>query len=134
MVADDLSTNSQKNLVGCRPITNTCMTNEGWASGTSRISLAKRVIKRERDSSSFWLNPRRIAMDGLGRTLARNLNSLASWSKDEIEDDLSRLYHTRAEPQRVVGNARHIRASKVPYRAIWALKAMTCSTGSESPL
>lgn len=118
MVADDLSTNSQKNLVGYRPIMNTCMTNEGWALETSWISLAKRMIKRERDSSSFWLNPRRIAMDSLGRTLAKNLNSLASWSKDEIEDDLSRLYHTRAKPQRVVGNAQLIRASKVSYRAI----------------
>ncbi|RZR86638.1 hypothetical protein BHM03_00013879 [Ensete ventricosum] len=42
-----------------------------------------------------------------------NSNSLTSWLKDKIEATLSRLYHIRARPRRVVGNARHIKASKI---------------------
>lgn len=55
-------------------------------------------------------------MEGLGHTLARKFcsNSLASWSKDETENWHSRLNHARAGPLKVVGNAWHISASKVP--------------------
>ncbi|RWW23490.1 hypothetical protein GW17_00012258 [Ensete ventricosum] len=44
-------------------------------------------MKWETNSSSFGLKSRSVAADGFGLTLARklNLNSLASWSKDEIE-------------------------------------------------
>ncbi|RRT75567.1 hypothetical protein B296_00008952 [Ensete ventricosum] len=72
-------------------------------------------------------------MDGLGHTLARkwSLNSLASWSKYEIEDGLSRLSHTQAGPRRIVGNVRYIRVSYVLYRAIWAQKMVMCSAVPE---
>ncbi|RRT49922.1 hypothetical protein B296_00050788 [Ensete ventricosum] len=40
-------------------------------------------------------------------------NSFTSESKEEMDDGLSRLYHIRAEPLRVVGKARHIRESEV---------------------
>ncbi|RRT49686.1 hypothetical protein B296_00050452 [Ensete ventricosum] len=41
---------------------------------------------------------------GLGQELAMKLssNSLAKWSKDEMEDGFNRLYHIRADPWRVV--------------------------------
>ncbi|RWW70780.1 hypothetical protein BHE74_00021524 [Ensete ventricosum] len=74
--------------------------------------------------------------NGFDLVLARKLNSssLAKWSKDEIKKGLSRLYHIRAGPRRLVGKARHIRASDVLYRAIWARKVVTCYAGSELPL
>ncbi|RRT86156.1 hypothetical protein B296_00003609 [Ensete ventricosum] len=42
---------------------------------------------------------------GLGQELAMKLssNSLAKWSKDEMEDDFNWLYHIRVGPLRVVG-------------------------------
>ncbi|RRT59720.1 hypothetical protein B296_00008208 [Ensete ventricosum] len=63
---------------------------------------------------------RSMAADGLGRVLANKLssNSLVSLSKDETEDGLNLLYHIRAGPQRVVGKARHVIASELPYKAI----------------
>ncbi|RRT72498.1 hypothetical protein B296_00021723 [Ensete ventricosum] len=74
--------------------------------------------------------------NGFDLVLARKLNSssLAKWSKDEIKKGLSRLYHIHAGPRRLVGKARHIRASDVSYRAIWARKVVTCYAGSELPL
>ncbi|RZR85973.1 hypothetical protein BHM03_00013065 [Ensete ventricosum] len=76
-----------------------------------------------------------MATDGLGHALAKKLssNSLASLLKDKTKDDLSRSHHIRVEPRRVVGNAQHIKALEVPYRAIWARNEMTCSTESEPP-
>ncbi|RZR78561.1 hypothetical protein BHM03_00003980 [Ensete ventricosum] len=65
--------------------------------------------------------PSSEAVVGLGRELAKEFelamklssNSLARWSKDEMEDDFSWLYHIRAGPLRVVGKVRHIKTSKV---------------------
>ncbi|RWW55099.1 hypothetical protein BHE74_00038279 [Ensete ventricosum] len=74
MVAGGLSTSDQKNLGGCRPIMNDCMTNKGWAFGTPRISVAKQATKWERGLSSFWLRPRSMAVDNLGRALAKKLS------------------------------------------------------------
>ncbi|RZR80784.1 hypothetical protein BHM03_00006872 [Ensete ventricosum] len=42
-------------------------------------------------------------------------------------------YHPRATPRKVIGKTRHIMTSEVLYKAIYALNATTCSTGSESP-
>ncbi|RWW62633.1 hypothetical protein BHE74_00030243 [Ensete ventricosum] len=52
---------------------------------------------------------------GLRQELAMKLssNSLANWSKDEMEDDFLQLYHIRAGPRSVVGKVRHISASEV---------------------
>ena len=49
MVANDLSTSDQKNLVGCKPIMNAWITNEGLASGTPWIFVEKCVMKGKRD-------------------------------------------------------------------------------------
>ncbi|RRT74528.1 hypothetical protein B296_00018204 [Ensete ventricosum] len=67
-----------------------------------------------------YVRPSSEAVVGLRRELAMKLssNSLARWSKDEMEDDFNRLYHIRAGPLRVVGKARHINASEVSQRAI----------------
>lgn len=62
---------NQKNLEGHRPVKNTCITQERWAFGTPQILVAKRVMMRERDSSSFFLSPRSMVVDGLGYMLAR---------------------------------------------------------------
>ena len=74
-------------------------------------------------------------MDGFGRAYARKLSSksLASWSKEAMVPGFKPLYHARAGPRRVVGNALHIRASEVPNSAIWARKAATWSAGSAAP-
>ncbi|RWW17185.1 hypothetical protein GW17_00018896 [Ensete ventricosum] len=50
----------------------------------------------------------------MGHVLARKLssNSLASWLKDKIKAGLSREYHIRIRPRRVVENAQHIKASE----------------------
>ncbi|RWW81461.1 hypothetical protein BHE74_00010131 [Ensete ventricosum] len=71
----------------------------------------------------------------LGRELTMKLssNSFTSESKEEMDDGLSRLYHIRAEPLRVVGKAQHIRESEVSQRATLARKAAMCSDGSELP-
>ncbi|RRT78273.1 hypothetical protein B296_00009091 [Ensete ventricosum] len=73
------------------------------------------------------------------------ITKVSSWSEaapevpptdkllDMTKDDLSRSHHIRVEPRRVVGNAQHIKALEVPYRAIWARNEMTCSTESEPP-
>ncbi|CAL9136173.1 unnamed protein product [Musa acuminata var. zebrina] len=54
----------------------------------------------ESSSSLRWDNTSKVAMEGLGRTLARKFcsNSLASWSKEEIEDRHNRLNHAHAGP------------------------------------
>ncbi|RWV92940.1 hypothetical protein GW17_00044640, partial [Ensete ventricosum] len=56
-------------------------------------------------SSLPCVRPSSEAAVGLGRELAMKLssNSLVRWSKDEMEDDFSRLYHIRAGPLWVVG-------------------------------
>ncbi|RWW05401.1 hypothetical protein GW17_00031326 [Ensete ventricosum] len=92
----------------------------GSSLGASRhmhlILVVKRATNWTKGSSLFWLNPRSNAAIGLGQALARKFssNSLESWSKLEIEESLSWLYHIRASPRRVVRNARHIRAPEVP--------------------
>ncbi|RZR74730.1 hypothetical protein BHM03_00041966 [Ensete ventricosum] len=88
-----------------------------------------------RGLSSFCLIPRRDAAVGFSRALARKLalNSLASWSKEWIDEDGNRLYHSRAIPRKIVGKARHIMASDMPYKTIYALNAMICSIGLEPP-
>ncbi|RZR90004.1 hypothetical protein BHM03_00017824 [Ensete ventricosum] len=72
-------------------------------------------------------------MDGFSLALARklNLNSHASLPKDEIGKGFNQLYHIRAGPYRVVGETQHIKALGMPYRAIWAQKAATCSARSK---
>ncbi|RWV89039.1 hypothetical protein GW17_00048835 [Ensete ventricosum] len=61
-----------------------------------------------------WSRSRDVVV-GLRRELTKMLssNSFASESKEEMNDDRSRLYHIRAGPLTVVRKARHIRASKV---------------------
>ncbi|RRT52281.1 hypothetical protein B296_00029167 [Ensete ventricosum] len=73
--------------------------------GTPRISTTKCPTNWARDSSLPRLSLRSEATVGLGRALAKNFgsNSFMSWLNDEIENDLSRLYHIRAGPLRVVG-------------------------------
>ncbi|RRT60588.1 hypothetical protein B296_00041376 [Ensete ventricosum] len=99
------------------------------------ISSVKRVTYGSRSSSSFCLIPRRDAVVGFGRALARKLasNSLASWSKEWMKVSSSWLYHPRATPRRVIGKAQHIMASDVSYKAICTLNVTTCSVGSEPP-
>ncbi|RRT85746.1 hypothetical protein B296_00005591 [Ensete ventricosum] len=88
---------------------------------------------RKSGSSSYWLRSMSVVTDGFSRALARkfNLNSLASWSKDEIEKCLNQLYHIRTWPQRVMGKARYIRTSDMSYKGILARKAITCFVESE---
>ncbi|RRT83646.1 hypothetical protein B296_00003851 [Ensete ventricosum] len=83
--------------------------------------------------SRCHLLPRSATAYGFGLALVKkmNLNSLASWLKDEVERGFNRLYHIRARPLRVVGKAQHINMLDVSYRAIWTRKAVTCSVGSE---
>ncbi|RWW79628.1 hypothetical protein BHE74_00012074 [Ensete ventricosum] len=109
------STSNQKNLKGRSPIKNAWITKEGCVSGTPRISTANRPTNWAKDSSLPWLKSRSEAAVGLSRALPKKFssNSFVSWSNDEIKDDLSRLYHIRARPLRVVGKARHISVFKV---------------------
>ncbi|RRT76794.1 hypothetical protein B296_00007753 [Ensete ventricosum] len=84
-------------------------------------------MNRARGSSLPCIRPRSHAAIGLGRELARklSLNYFMRELKEEMDDGLSRLYHIRARPLRVVGKAQHIRESEVSSRAIWARKAPT---------
>ncbi|RZS11185.1 hypothetical protein BHM03_00042494 [Ensete ventricosum] len=61
------------------------------------------------------IKPRSDAAIGLGRvlTMKLSLNSFIRESKEEMDDGLSRLYHIRAGPLRVVRKARHMRESEV---------------------
>ncbi|RWW81568.1 hypothetical protein BHE74_00010015 [Ensete ventricosum] len=93
------------------------------------------IVVVSRCSSSFYLISRRDVAVGFSQALAKKLasNSLMSWSKEWIEVSDSQPYHPRAIPHRVVEKARHIMASDVPYKAICAQNAATCSIGSEPP-
>ncbi|RRT39573.1 hypothetical protein B296_00045486 [Ensete ventricosum] len=88
---------------------------DGWASGIPWTSAANRPTNRARGSSLPCVRPRSNVVVTLGRELARklSLNSLARESTEEMDDSLSRLYHIRAGPLRVVGKAWHIRESEV---------------------
>ncbi|RWW61174.1 hypothetical protein BHE74_00031781 [Ensete ventricosum] len=88
---------------------------DGWASGIPWTSAANRPTNRARVSSLPCVRPRSNVVVTLGRELARklSLNSLARESTEEMDDGLSRLYHIRARPLRVVGKAWHIRESEV---------------------
>ncbi|RWW31784.1 hypothetical protein GW17_00003579 [Ensete ventricosum] len=88
---------------------------EGWASGISRSSAANRLMNRASGSSLPCVRPRSDAAVGLERELTRKLssNSFARESKEEMDDGLSRLYHIRVGPLRVVGKAWHISESEV---------------------
>ncbi|RWW62618.1 hypothetical protein BHE74_00030245 [Ensete ventricosum] len=134
-VIEGRSTSDQKRRVGLIPTINGWMTKDGCASGMTLISSVKRVRYGSRGSSSFCLIPRRDAVVGFGRALARKLasNSLTSWSKEWMKASSSWLYHPRATPHRVIGKAQHIMASDVSYKAICTLNVTTCSVGSEPP-
>ncbi|RWW17760.1 hypothetical protein GW17_00018298 [Ensete ventricosum] len=60
----------------------------------------------------------------LGLAKKLNSNSLASWSKDEIEKGFNQLHHIHAGPRRVLREARHIRVLDMLYRAILARKEL----------
>ncbi|RZR97926.1 hypothetical protein BHM03_00027205 [Ensete ventricosum] len=102
------SINDQKNLEGRSPIRNAWITREGYASGTPRIFIAKCLTNWVRDSSLPWVRPRSETAVGLRRVFAKKFSS-----NDEIEDGLSRLYHIRAGPLKVVRKAQHISISEV---------------------
>ncbi|RWW60673.1 hypothetical protein BHE74_00032315 [Ensete ventricosum] len=73
----------------------------GRAKDLGDVAFRKSVVDHEHNGSSLhWLSPRREAAISLGRALARkfSLNSFASWSHEEIEDDFKRLYHILADP------------------------------------
>ncbi|RWW38727.1 hypothetical protein BHE74_00056022 [Ensete ventricosum] len=72
------------------------------------------LLTQAEERSCKWLQL------GLARKL--NSNSLASWSKDEIEKGFNQLHHIHAGPRRVLREARHIRALDMLYRAILARK------------
>ncbi|RWW83472.1 hypothetical protein BHE74_00008018 [Ensete ventricosum] len=114
-VDDGRSINDQTNMEGWSPIKNALITSEGWASGISRSSAANRLMNRASGSSLPCVRPRSDAAVGLERELTRKLssNSFARESKEEMDDGLSRLYHIRVGPLRVVGKAWHISESEV---------------------
>ncbi|RRT64594.1 hypothetical protein B296_00016280 [Ensete ventricosum] len=119
-ITGDRSINDQKNLDGLSPIRNAWMAREGWMVGTPRTCEANCPTNWERDSSFPWANPRREAVVGFGRALAKKCssNSFANKSNEDIEAGCRRQHHVLADPLRVVGKARHINASDVSYRAI----------------
>ncbi|RWW67253.1 hypothetical protein BHE74_00025313 [Ensete ventricosum] len=79
--------------------------------GCARTSATNLPMNWVSGSSLPYAKPSSEAIVGLGRELAKEFelamklssNSLARWSKDEMEDDFSWLYHIRAGPLRVVG-------------------------------
>ncbi|RWV87121.1 hypothetical protein GW17_00050920 [Ensete ventricosum] len=107
------SINDQKNREGRSPHKE--IASDGWASGIPWTSAANRPTNRARVSSLPCVRPRSNVVVTLGRELARklSLNSLARESTEEMDDGLSRLYHIRVGPLRVVGKAWHIRESEV---------------------
>ncbi|RRT42708.1 hypothetical protein B296_00056928 [Ensete ventricosum] len=70
---------------------------------------------------------------GLGQELAMklSLNSLANWSKDEMEDDFIRLYHIRAGPRSVVGKVRQISASEGVLLGSVLTRVLPAATSAE---
>ncbi|RWW72924.1 hypothetical protein BHE74_00019233, partial [Ensete ventricosum] len=131
----DRSINDQKNLDGLNPVKNAWMARDGWRSEILWTCEVNRPTNWERGSSLPWTNPKREAVVGLGRALARkfNSNSFANRSNKDIEAGLRREYQVLAGPLRVVGKARHISASDVSYKAIWVRNAAMCSVGSPLP-
>ncbi|RWV76796.1 hypothetical protein GW17_00062482 [Ensete ventricosum] len=93
--------------------------------GVHRAFLGPRlqIFQRTEQGAHHFLclKPRSDATVGFGWELVIKLssNSFARESKEEMDDDLSRLYHILAGPLRVVGKARHISGSDVSYRVIW---------------
>ncbi|RWW47976.1 hypothetical protein BHE74_00045994 [Ensete ventricosum] len=75
------------------------------------LSYLERLARETGDWASWHATSVLRLLVGAPRKF--NSNSLTSWLKDKIEATLSRLYHIRARPRRVVGNARHIKASKI---------------------
>ncbi|RRT75521.1 hypothetical protein B296_00031153 [Ensete ventricosum] len=81
--------------------------------------------------------PRSDATVGLEQELAKklSLNSFARESKKEIDDELSRMYHIRARPLRVVGrlgtsaSPRYHREPSRPERPQHALMDPDCHCG-----
>ncbi|RWW84288.1 hypothetical protein BHE74_00007118 [Ensete ventricosum] len=108
-----------------------------WTPGFSQPAAGMTASAHRKPPASRFVRDqmlhRRAPANSFGRALARklNLNSLASWSKDEIEKGLNQLYHIRTWPQRVVGKARYIGTSDVSYKGIWARKATTCFKESD---
>ncbi|RWW28168.1 hypothetical protein GW17_00007374 [Ensete ventricosum] len=109
------SISDQKNLDGLSPVKNAWMARDGWRSGIPWTCDVNRPTNWERGSSLPWAIPRREAVVGLGRALAKKFssNSLVSKSNEGIDAGLRREYQVLADPLRVVGKARHISASEV---------------------
>ncbi|RZR92930.1 hypothetical protein BHM03_00021300 [Ensete ventricosum] len=93
-----------------------------WSGYTSfpdpKVILGSRLLVNlfsTADHSPPCVRPRSDAIVGLGRELARklSLNSYVSELKEETDDGLSRLYHIRTWPLRIVGKARHIRGLRL---------------------
>ncbi|RRT34201.1 hypothetical protein B296_00058743 [Ensete ventricosum] len=89
-----------------------------------------RIERGVRESRNGRLRPLRSSRGsqrwGSGRIGSRSLL--------KIKEHLSRLYHIRVDPRKVVGKARHISALGVPYNAICALNVATCSIELVPPL
>ncbi|RRT83423.1 hypothetical protein B296_00017726 [Ensete ventricosum] len=132
VLTGDRSISDQKNLDGLSLVKNAWMARDGWRFGIPWTCEVNRPTNWERGSSLPWTNPKREAVVSLGRALARkfNSNSFANRSNEDIEVGLRREYQVLAGPLSVVGKARHISASDMSYRAIWARNAAMCSVGS----
>ncbi|RRT47971.1 hypothetical protein B296_00006593 [Ensete ventricosum] len=78
------------------------MARDGWTSGISWTCKVNRLTNWERDSSLPWANPKREAVVGFGRALAKkfNSNSFANISNKDIEAGLKRQYQVLAGPLR----------------------------------
>ncbi|RWW53236.1 hypothetical protein BHE74_00040293 [Ensete ventricosum] len=109
-VAGGRSISDQKNLDGLSPVKKVWMARDGWRSEIPWTCEVNHPTNWERGSSPPWTNPRREAMVGLGRALAKkfNSNSFANRSNEDIEAGLRREYQVLAGPLRVVGKARNI--------------------------
>ncbi|RZS18473.1 hypothetical protein BHM03_00050747 [Ensete ventricosum] len=114
-VVGSRSINDQKNLDGLSPVKNAWMARDRWRSGIPWTCDVNRPTNYERGSSVPWAIPRREAMVGFGRALAKKFssNSFANKSNKDIDTCLRREYHILAGPLRVVEKARHISASEV---------------------
>ncbi|RZS15369.1 hypothetical protein BHM03_00047197 [Ensete ventricosum] len=78
------------------------MTRDRWRSEIPWTCEVNSPTNWERGSSLPWTNPKREAVDGLGRALARkfNSNSFTNRSNEDIEACLRREYQVLADPLR----------------------------------
>ncbi|RRT41131.1 hypothetical protein B296_00025778 [Ensete ventricosum] len=101
-VADGRSISDQKNLDGLSPVKNAWMARDGWRSGIPWTCNMNRPTNWERCTSLPWAIPKREAMVGFGRTLAKKFssNSLAIKSNEGIDAVLRREYHVLVDPSK----------------------------------